>query len=148
MLAGISGSGLHAAPRLPRGQGSYRHQERLPAQVLAGLAAQGEGQRALLRTTAPSGSMLDLLLSLLHHPSSPAVASSAAAVLRNAALSPDAGTWLLARAGALQALVAALGEAAQQPARAALAAGALWALAYQSEKVRLCMHVSMWAWQD
>ncbi len=102
-------------------------------QVLASLASQPDGQKALLRTTAPSGSMLDLLLGLLQHHVA-AVSTQAAAVLRNLALSPEAKTYFLSRAGALQALVNAMGLS-QEPRRAAYAAGALWGLMYfQGEK--------------
>lgn len=107
-------------------------------QVLASMASQPDGQRALLRTTALSGSLCELLLGLLHH-HIPAVAAGAAAVLRNAALLPENKAHFLARAGALQLLVDVLGQAAEQPARAAYAAGALWALVHDGEKVRRCL---------
>lgn len=106
-------------------------------QVLASMASQPDGQRALLRSTAPSGSLFELLLGLLHY-HNPAVATGAAAVLRNAALLPENKAHFLARAGTLQLLVDVLGQAAEQPARTAYAAGALWALVHDGEKVRWC----------
>ncbi|GAB4820510.1 hypothetical protein N2152v2_007556 [Parachlorella kessleri] len=105
-------------------------------QVLTALASQPDGQKALLRTTAPSGSMLEQLLSLLQHPAA-VVCTQAALVLRNAALSPEAKAHFLG-AGALQAVVDAMG-AVQQPACAGYAAATLWALVSQGEKVKVAL---------
>lgn len=111
-------------------------------QVLASLASQSaDGQKALLRTTAPAGSMLEVLLGLVQHQRT-GVAAAAAAVIRNAALQPENMAHFLSRAGALRVLVDALAAAEQQPSRAAYAAGALWALAYQGEKVS--WHLTWW----
>ncbi|KAL4440183.1 hypothetical protein ABPG75_003184 [Micractinium tetrahymenae] len=121
-------------------------------QLLAGLCSQPEGQRAVLRCSAPSGDLLGALLALAVPGSSaqvPATGGAAAAgaaepamlAIRQLALHPEAKAHLVGgRHGALQSLVDAVGAAsagshgqgAAQLQRAAAAAHALWALVHGS----------------
>lgn len=104
-------------------------------QVLENMASRSaEGQKAMLRTTAPSGNLLDTLLELLQHPCA-AVSTRAAATLRNVTLCSEAKAFFLARPGRLGSMVDVLGQAGQHSTRAAYAASALWGLVYQGEKV-------------
>lgn len=107
--------------------------------VLENMASRSaEGQKAMLRTTAPSGNLLDTLLELLQHPCA-AVSTRAAATLRNVTLCSEAKAFFLARPGRLGSMVDVLGQAGQHSTRAAYAASALWGLVYQGEKVKAAL---------
>jgi hypothetical protein len=108
-------------------------------QVLADLCCQAEGQRALLRCTAPSDDMLGALLGLAQQQHSGAVGEAAMLVLRQVALCPDSQAHFVSKHGALQQLVDALAAAAQHPERAAAAAHALWALVHGGGRAKAAL---------
>lgn len=109
-------------------------------QVLADLCSQEEGQRALLRCSAPSQDMLGAVLGLAaQQQCSSAAAEAAMLVVRQVALCPASQAHMTSRHGALQQLVDAVAAAARQPGRAAAAAHALWSLVHSGERVKVAV---------
>ncbi|PRW20587.1 hypothetical protein C2E21_8958 [Chlorella sorokiniana] len=106
-------------------------------QVLTELCSQPEGQRAVLACSAPSDTLLGVLLSLAEH-SAPA-ATAAMLLLRQLAICPEAKAHFVSRRGALQTLLDAVKAAEEQPERAAAAAHALWALVHGGERVKVAV---------